>query len=218
MRLSIPAVFLLSAASVWAQPTPNFRQPLELVKQFLQLTDSQLQMILASNDDYNRFVYEKQSRIWQVQMEIGEETAREPLDPAALGIRYAEIEAICRLMKDRAEKLQTRNRDVLNPDQKSKLKVLEDALKLGPVILDAQFGNRMGDSSSGPYGFSSVWSRAFAGGLIGGVSGCYLPFQGLQILQGDFSGIAAPLMNRTPQRWFDTPKFVIAPAPERQPK
>ena len=48
----LPAV--LSVGSAWAQLPPTFYQPLSQVKQFLQLSDSQLQTILANNNDYNR--------------------------------------------------------------------------------------------------------------------------------------------------------------------
>jgi hypothetical protein len=96
------------SGSAWAQP-------LSQVQQFLQLSDSQLQTILTNNDDYNRWSGDKQNRIRQVQTEIADETRKSPLDPNALGIRYAEIETICREMKDRANESRTQNISVLNP-------------------------------------------------------------------------------------------------------
>ena len=92
----------LFASSAEAQPGRWF-DPLAQVKQFLQLSDSQLQTILSNNDEYNRWSFEKQARIRQVQSEIAEETARQPLDPSALGIRYAEVESICREMRTLTE-------------------------------------------------------------------------------------------------------------------
>ncbi|MCL5745913.1 MAG: hypothetical protein M1541_18640, partial [Acidobacteria bacterium] len=51
---------------------------------------------------YNGWSMEKQNRIRQVQSEIADETAKEDLDPGAIGIRYAEIEAICRDLRAHA--------------------------------------------------------------------------------------------------------------------
>jgi hypothetical protein len=149
------------SGSAWAQP-------LSQVQQFLQLSDSQLQTILTNNDDYNRWSGDKQNRIRQVQTEIADETRKSPLDPNALGIRYAEIETICREMKDRANESRTQNIGVLNQDQKSKLKILDDALKLAPVISDAQFGNLIGGLTFAPSGFTSS-SIGYGGLLNGGV-------------------------------------------------
>ncbi len=230
MKLSFSAMLLLIAASAWAQPNPfKWYQPLGQVKAFLQLSDGQLQTILTNNDEYNRWSAEKQSRIRQVQSEIAEETAKEPLDPNALGIRYAEVESICREMKDRATEYRTRNMDVLNQDQKAKLKVLEDAMKLAPIISEAQYGNLIGGSSSAPYAFTSTSvgiGGSVIGGIIGPANGCYLPFPTGVVRFGDFtstpngnvsrpsgitgapSAVLTPLRNATALRWFDTTKFV----------
>ncbi len=232
MKLSFFAAFLPFAISAWAQPIPRFYQPLEQVKQFLQLTDSQVQTILTANEEYNRFAQEKQARIFQAQGEIAEETAKETLDPNALGIRYAEIESICRELKVRANQNRTRHLDALNPDQKTRLKALEDAIKLAPVILEAQYGNLIGSSSSAPYAFTSDSSSfgSVIGGIIGGYGGCYSPVPTLAIRNGDFSanpfsgnripanrirGTALPQMGETGQRWFDAAPFVTAPAQAR---
>ncbi|HWQ53958.1 MAG TPA: hypothetical protein VN442_09745 [Bryobacteraceae bacterium] len=50
MRLAFSAMLLLAASA----------------KEFLQLSDSQLETILANNGEYNRFSQEKQTRIRQV--------------------------------------------------------------------------------------------------------------------------------------------------------
>src|SRR3979409_2284018 len=98
MKLSLPATLVLFVTSAWAQPNQWFYQPLGQIKEFLKLSDSQVQAILTNNDEDNRWSFEKQSRIRQVQNEIVDETTKEPLDPNALGIRYAEVESICREM------------------------------------------------------------------------------------------------------------------------
>jgi hypothetical protein len=222
MTLSIPAALLLIAASVWAQPNPFYGyQPLGQVKDFLKLSDSQLQTILTNNDDYNRWSSEKQTRIRQVQSEIADETAKDTLDPNALGIRYAEVETICREMKNQATAYQKKNTDALTDPQKSKLKVLEDAIKLAPVISEAQYGNLIGGFTSTPYAFTS--SSTGIGGIIGPVGGCYSPFPTAVVRTGDFT--SAPMngnvipANRVSgavpmNRWFNTNGFNRIPGDE----
>lgn len=195
-RLLVLLTAALSVGSIWAQLPPVFFQPLSQVKQFLQLSDSQLQTILTNNDTYNRSSAEKQNRIRQVQSEIADETGKSPLDPNALGVRYAEIETICRQMKEQAATSQQKNLAVLNDGQKSKLTILSDALKLAPVIAEAQSGNLLGGSITVPYGFTSASTGVVFGVPLGGVfapaNGCSLPFPVPAIRTGDFSGTATP--------------------------
>src|SRR5215472_14056567 len=155
MKLSLTATLLMIGASAWAQPNPWFYQPLGQVQQFLQLTDTQLQTILTNNGDYNQFAMTKRTRISQLQSEIATETAKDTLDPLALGVRYAEIETICREMKDQAVSYQTKNTAILTDPQKAKLQTLQDAVKLAPVIEDAQSGNLIGTVTYAPLFFTS---------------------------------------------------------------
>jgi hypothetical protein len=230
MKLSLPAVSLLIAASAWSQtvPSPWFYQPLGQVQQFLQLTDAQLQTILTNNGDYNQFARTKQTRISQLQSEIATETAKDTLDPMALGIRYAEIETVCREMKDQALTYQQKNASVLTDPQKAKLQVLQDAMKLAPVISDAQSGNLIGTLTYAPLFFTSTsggtTSSSVVGGFIGPVSGCYSPFPTTVVRTGDFTSapangavipanrisgaVSTPQMRRTVSHWFDTKNFV----------
>jgi hypothetical protein len=233
MKLSLPAVLILIVVSASAQTLRNpwFYQPLGRVQQFLQLTDSQLQAILTNNGEYNQFATTKQTRISQLRSEIATETAKDSLDPLALGTRYAEIESLCRELRDEATTYQQRNTTILTDPQKAKLQVLQDAMKLAPVISDAQAGNLIASSAYAPLFYTSTStgtaSGSAIGGVIGPVSGCYSPFPTAAVRTGDFS--AAPTaagavqaertsgsvppqqMRRTVSRWFDTTKFVEPP-------
>ncbi len=75
MKTVVSAVLSFSslAFTLSAQQNPFFA-PLVQVKQFFQLSDPQLRTILMNNDEYNRWSFEKQNRIRQVQTEIVEET------------------------------------------------------------------------------------------------------------------------------------------------
>ncbi len=223
-KLSFFAVLLPLATSAWAQPIPRFYQPLEQVKQFLQLTDSQVQTILTTNEEYNRFAQAAgvmafpSTRAYadrcvqacvagtrEADTDVASSgrnrrrNRKGNVGPERFGIRYAEIESICRELNVRASQNRTRNLDALNPDQKTKLKALEDAIKSAPVILEAQFGNMIAGYTSAPYAFTSE-SASFGtviGGVIGGVGGCYSPVSILPIRSGDFGG--APFSgNRIP--------------------
>jgi len=124
MKLLSTSVLLLLAASSWAQSLPLLYQPLAQVRTFLQLSDAQLQAILSNNGDCNQLDQTKQARILQLQSEIAIETAKDMIDPMALGVRYAEIETTCRDLKTQAAAYQTKNIAVLADPQKAKLQVL----------------------------------------------------------------------------------------------
>jgi len=117
MKFLLPLAVLLAAVPAAAQL--RWFEPLVQLKQFLQLTDSQLQTILMNNDEYNRWSSEKQNRIFQVQTGIFEETVKSLLDANAIGVRYVEIETICREMTEHANLVRARNLDGLNQDQKA---------------------------------------------------------------------------------------------------
>ncbi|HEU0141901.1 MAG TPA: hypothetical protein VFQ79_19415 [Bryobacteraceae bacterium] len=179
MKLFIWAVSVLLVTPAFTQTNRWFDQTLGQVKEYLQLTDGQVQTILANNDEYNQWSIGKQNRIWQVQSEIVEETAKDPLSVDALGIRYAEIEMICRQMKEQANQYQTRNVDILDQNQKARLKTLEDALRLVSVISQAQSSNLAGEITTAPAFFTSTTtgtSGTVLGGIIGNATGCILPF------------------------------------------
>ena len=119
-------------------PVPAFPQPL---KEYLGLSDTQVAAISKINADFNQFAGEKQRRALQVQQEIAAETAKETIDPMALGVRYLELEAIRRELRDHQATLLQGTVAGLNDAQKAKLKVLDDAWKLQAVISEAQCEN-----------------------------------------------------------------------------
>ncbi|MBK9165841.1 MAG: hypothetical protein IPM24_00055 [Bryobacterales bacterium] len=191
----------LFAVSAWAQPFPVLTGPFGQVKDFLRLSDSQLQVIVEQNGEFGRWASDKQGRIWQVQREIAEETRREPLDPGALGIRYAEIEAICREARTKSAELVARNGAVLNEDQKARLGILEEAMKLAPVILEGQRVHLLNGSGPVPAGIAGPATAGFA---VAPLAGCAVPAQ--IIPAGRI--IREPIPGNPGARWFDTPVFI----------
>jgi hypothetical protein len=191
MKFLFPTGLILFVTIACAQQGPF--QPLSRLRDYLQLSDSQVLAILGNNEQYNRWSAGKQARIQQVQIEIADETVKDPLDPMALGVRYAEVAGICREMKDQAAAYQKQNTDVLTAPQKTKLQALQDALNLAPTISDAQSGNLLGSPGYAPPFFTSGSFGTTTGallGVLGPANGCSVTLP--VIRTGDFAG---PLAN-----------------------
>ena len=165
-----PALVALSQTITFPLP----QQPLSQVRQFLGLTDDQVNTILKNNNDYNTFSFQQQRQIQNAQTQIAVELAKDQIDPMAVGTLYAGIESACRELRDSAATSQKQNISVLTDAQKAKLNVLNDAMKLAPTISEAQSGNLLGSVGSPPYSFTTGSSLT---GTIGfsGVSGSCSP-------------------------------------------
>ena len=132
-------VSLLAIASVWGQgPIPIKYTPFPQIRAYLGLSDEQVAKMQQQIDDYYRWADSRQQRMNTVQREITQETAKSPLDPMALGVRYAEVEAIRRELAERSAALIPANVALLTDAQKVKLKALEEALKLQSTGSEAQ--------------------------------------------------------------------------------
>lgn len=78
-------------------------------------------------------------------------------------------------MMDRAWEYRTRNLNVLNPNQKAKLNVLEEAVKLAPTTWEARDWNLIGEFDSPPRYLAGTDLRPgllalYAGGRANGCS------------------------------------------------
>jgi hypothetical protein len=135
------AVFSLLCFSVSAQTPlilfPSLPPPAELI-QYLGLTEVQVTAIRQANDAYQKFVSQKSVRMQQVQQEIAEETAKPALDAMALGLRYLELEGSRRQQTEEEGRTRTAIQALLTTAQKTKVQTLEDAMKLQPLICEAQ--------------------------------------------------------------------------------
>jgi len=143
---SAPVICALAlAASAFAQvpgptptpgPMPQVRFPAAL-RLYLELSDTQVENIIFLNTEYQRWAQARQRRMNQVQQELNEALNKEPLDPMALGLATAEIEATRRQLRAELERTRVKIRAVLNERQQPKLKALEDILKLWPIYSEA---------------------------------------------------------------------------------
>ncbi|HYZ86827.1 MAG TPA: hypothetical protein VE621_20595 [Bryobacteraceae bacterium] len=178
-------IFALTTA---AQTNPWFNY-IPALREYLTLTDAQVDGILANNATYNREVQERQTRITQVQTEIASETKKENIDPLALGMRYAEIESHCRFLSSEAERTMQRNREVLTDAQRARLAALEEAKKLLPAISEGEAAGLM-TSQAGYVPFNWIDSNAFysttGSRLGGGLSACYFPSNASGLIRNPF--------------------------------
>ena len=131
-------------ATAWGQvspgPVPPFPpyDPYTEVKKFLNLTVDQSSTLNSIQTQYQLVFNNKMLRVNQVNQEIDQETVKPSLDSTALGVRYLELEVICREMKAATAGISISSLAVLTDTQKTKLKQLEDAQKLSPTIAQAQ--------------------------------------------------------------------------------
>ena len=164
------------ALSAWCQGVvrmPFPVQPLLEVQQFLGLRDDLVKAILQNNSDYNTFASQQQQQIVEAQTQIVVETSKDSLDPMAIGTLYAGIESACRDLRDKVATSQKQNLSILTDAQKAKLTLLNDAIKLAPIISQAESGNLLGSTGSPPFAFISNSSTfGTLPGVFSGVSGC----------------------------------------------
>lgn len=164
-------VLLVSAAGIFGQttplpiPAPRPGPPLIELKQYLTLTDAQYVQLFDNLDQSRRAVAGYQQRINQLRREIDIETERPNPDPMELGTRYAEIEHNCRAIANESKALREKNGGLLTDAQKAKLKTLDDARKLYPLISQAQSANLLEGGVTG----------ASPGGVFGGIVSAILP-------------------------------------------
>jgi hypothetical protein len=134
------SVSVLAQAQNMPSPDPG-RGALKQLVNYLQLTPEQIAKITAANLDLDQFLVRKEVRAAQVNSEIRDETTKDVVDPMALGVRYTELEAICRESRDKKQKTVTATQSVLNTTQQAQLKTLEQAYAMLPLVETADAVN-----------------------------------------------------------------------------
>ena len=166
-----PLVVLVSlfAAAAHAQPQFSPQFPASL-KTYLTLTDDQMSSITSQNAAYDRYASQKQQRILEVRLDLAKKTAADPIDSLALGLDYAEIEAIRRDLADKLTQLRADNAKVLTDPQRAKIKALDDAQQLLGKAREAECQNLLAPVSDGaPIPVTRLDPVGGTGGVIGGI-------------------------------------------------
>jgi hypothetical protein len=174
------------------------------LKQYLVLTDEQVAQILDLSRKLTEFQTSKLQRQAQLSLEIARESAKETLDPMALGIRYMELEAIRRQISDEQRKTGEQARALLNDVQKGKVGTLQEVMRQYSTACEAMRfnllppalpGNRIPVPGIGGTNISlNPWfdTGSFVSPiLIGSSFGCATPLPTSVIRTGDFSDVVS---------------------------
>lgn len=117
-------VLFLMPLSVLAQPAEFI--PPEL-RTYLNLTEDQALEIQRNNAAFRESLSASVQRVNDLNREVGEETQRPMPDPGSLGLRYQEIELLCRQREAPAAEVHRQNLRVLSDEQRALLRRLEEA-------------------------------------------------------------------------------------------
>jgi hypothetical protein len=170
-------VAALAALPLFAQQGPGPRQPIPQLTRYLELTTEQQAGLLRIQAEWQRFLAQKQQRVIQVQRELSRETNANVPDPLSLGLRYAELEAICREARDKDKENVASARKLLTAAQTAKLQTLEAAYLLQPVIAEADQAGLMQAPMLNPLAGGATIGGIVAAGQIqsGRYPGCQYP-------------------------------------------
>jgi hypothetical protein len=157
-------------------PASIFPPISDQLKSYLQLTSTQVSSIESINRTFGQFQDMRFRQSQQLQQQIAMETSKSPLDPMALGTLYAQVEAIRREINDEMVRVRERTDAVLTADQQAKIKILDQAMRLGAEVSDAQCQNLLGPAPPVWITRSSFDSSSSAATGAIGFGGCGLSF------------------------------------------
>ena len=109
-----------------------------LIEAFLLLTPVQKEGLTRNEQALVQWRQPRYERQIEVNSEILEEKKKDPVDPIALGLRYAEIEAIRREIAEREAAVLTANVQLLTEAQRLRLRTLEEARRLRSTVDEAE--------------------------------------------------------------------------------
>lgn len=126
---ALVCLFLLSAV-VYAQGVIPINRLRPSLQRYLRLTEAQMQEMRRNVAQHSSLQSAALERILAVNLEIGVETRKPNPDPEALGMRYQEIDALCRQAEIPLHSLQEVQLRVLNDGQRRLLGPLREARRL----------------------------------------------------------------------------------------
>ncbi len=132
-------VGLLSVGLVFAQPGGRKagRGGVDALKQTLNLTDAQLQQIREITRQQMESVKPIAQQMREKGMAIREEMKKQSPDQAKVGQLTVELKDLREQLKSKRAARGDSISAVLTPEQREKLKSLEEAAKLGPAVRQA---------------------------------------------------------------------------------
>jgi hypothetical protein len=121
-----------------AQPIPGRAPVTDELKAYLQLSDSQVQALQQIRQQEATAVRDIAQQMQQRQTALRQLLQAGNADAAAVGRAMLEIEALRRRVADQDTAFRGQAANLLNEQQKTRLKTLDDASKLLPEIRQAQ--------------------------------------------------------------------------------
>jgi hypothetical protein len=148
-----------------------------LLRQYLELTPEQVTRMDRQNNALRQFEASKTSRYLQVQSELNVETARESLDPMALGLRYVELEGIRRELNAEQKRTIDAVQSVLTPAQRTRAAALQEVLRNYGTACEAVNNNIISVPvpTAAVRWFNTVELPNFLPGRSGGILGSTAP-------------------------------------------
>jgi hypothetical protein len=128
MRTVLPLLLLLTAIAFAQEGLTPADMPPEL-RRYLELTEAQANGIQRLNAQLIVYRRGKAERQFQVQRELAEEMARDPLDPTAIGLRHVELESIRRELAAEQTKTVAAIQALFTPAQRTRLDALAQVLR-----------------------------------------------------------------------------------------
>lgn len=116
---------------------PSYPLPTFAAKQYLNLTDAQYRVLSDNALRYANAQSGVQTSSNELYGRIAAQTAREQLDPAALGALYAELASLCQAELTYYRELRRSAESILDDTQKRRLAIVQSAQSLAPVIGEA---------------------------------------------------------------------------------
>lgn len=130
--------FLLFPLCAYSQ-FPTVFEP--VLREYLSLTEAQLQDIRRNNDSFRQALNESIRRLSELNQQVVIETLKPGSDPETLGFGYQQIELLCRQRETPASDAYQQNLRVLTEAQRELLRRLDNASSLDRVAsaADAAF-------------------------------------------------------------------------------
>ncbi len=156
----------ISSIPNWG-PRPGDNDPYHSkVIRYLCLSDQQQSKM---EDNRKEYTVDGIGRMRDVTREIAEEATRPVLDSLALGVRYAEVEALRRMISEGNRQLNAANLALLTTVQKVKFDALVEAVRLQPTAQEAQSIHLLGQRcvQQGVYFFTGLLSFDFFSTYLG---------------------------------------------------
>lgn len=119
-------------------PRAQGAPPMDELKTYLGLNDTQLEQIRQTRQSFRESMRPLVQEMAAKQRTLRDQIAQGSPDAAAAGKLLVEIDALRKQIRAKHESAQSETAAVLTADQRAKLKALEDAAKLAPMIRQAR--------------------------------------------------------------------------------